>query len=118
MVTLAYTHKLVLFTYFLLFPSFCINVELVLFFRRKIVAHLLNAKEQNDRKARIRVQNLLVCSVILTFLYNVKFGNEERNRHLFYFLSDPPKLSSQVKKQNSRSCTESLWQCTSLNVWS
>lgn len=74
-----------LFTDFLLFLSFCANVELVLFFRRKIVADLLKAKEQDDRKAGIRVENLqftIVCSVILTFLYSVEFAFLKMGREI------------------------------------
>jgi len=76
--------------YFLLFLSFCVSVELVSFFRRKIVADSLNAKEQNSRKAAFEVQNLLVYSVILNSLYNIEFAFLKLGREIvisIYFLS-------------------------------
>lgn len=110
-----------LFTYFLLFLSFCANVELVLFFRRKIVADLLKAKEQDDRKAGIRVENLHLF-VILTFLYSVEFAFLKMGREIgttsvsFPFLIWPTKLSSQVKKQTQELAQKAFgkvycWMC-------
>lgn len=70
---------------------------------------MLNATEQNGRKAWIRLEFPDLFYIMLIFLYNIEFAFLKmggRNKHVFHFLSlfnlTLQKTSSQMKKQNNR----------------